>query len=70
MTVQALLKRFDKVKSLKNSNWYSHMRECYEYAAPQRETFFDYSPGEKKNSTIYDDTAVIALETFARRLQS
>ena len=70
MTVQALLKRFDKVKSLKNSNWYSHMRECYEYAAPQRETFFDYSPGEKKNTTIYDDTAVIALETFASRLQS
>ena len=70
MTAQALIKRFEKAKQVKNQNWYNHMRECYEYAAPQRETFFDYTAGEKKNTTIYDDTAVIALETFASRLQS
>ena len=70
MSAQAILKRFQKAKNLKNQNWYSHMRECYEYASPQRETFFDYTPGEKKNTTIYDDTAVVALETFASRLQS
>ncbi len=70
MTALALLKRFNKAKALKNQNWYNHMRECYEYAAPQRETFFDYTPGQKKNTTIYDDTAVIGLETFASRLQT
>ena len=70
MTALSLLKRFSKAKALKNQNWYNHMRECYEYAAPQRETFFDHSPGAKKNTTIFDDTAVVGLETFASRLQT
>jgi len=70
MTALSLLKRFSKAKAIKNQNWYNHMRECYEYAAPQRETFFDHSPGAKKNTTIFDDTAVVGLETFASRLQT
>ncbi len=45
------------------------MRECYEYAAPQRETMDVHSPGEKKNTDIFDDTAVIGLQTFANRMQ-
>lgn len=70
MTAVKLLKRFSKAKQLRNQNWYNHMRECYEYASPQRETFFDYTAGQKKNQEIYDDTAVVGLETFASRLQS
>lgn len=45
------------------------MEECYSYAAPQRETFFEYNPGQKKNTEVFDDTAVIGLQTFASRMQ-
>lgn len=65
-----LLKRFEKAKEKRNQNWWNHMRECYEFGAPQRETFFHYSPGQKKNEDLFDDTAVLGVERFASRLQS
>lgn len=65
----ALLKRADKAKARRDSSWWSHMQECYSYAAPQRETFFEYTPGQQKNTEIYDDTAVIGLQMFASRMQ-
>lgn len=68
--VQGLIKRFEKAKESRNQNWWNHMQEAYQYAAPQRETFFHYSPGQKKNTELFDDTAVLGLETFASRLQS
>lgn len=70
MSVQADIKRFDKAKEHRNQSWWDHMQEAYQYAAPQRETFFHYSPGQKKNTDLFDDTAVLGLETFASRLQS
>ena len=65
----ALLKRFGAAKDRRNSSWWSHMEDCYAYAAPQRETFFEYTPGQEKNTEVYDDTAVIGLQTFAGRMQ-
>jgi len=64
-----LAKRFKKAKNRRSSNWWSHFRECYEYAAPQREIFDTHSPGEKKNTDLYDDTAVTGLQKFANRMQ-
>lgn len=61
--------RFKKAKARKET-WINHLRECYEYTLPQRETFHLYSPGQKKNTTIYDDTAVIGLQKFASRIQA
>ena len=69
-TPQALLKRFEKAKAKRNQNWWSHMSECYDFAAPQRETFNHHGAGAKKNVDNADSTAVVALETFASRLQS
>lgn len=66
---KALLKRFEQAKKRRNGTWWSHMEEAYSYSAPQRETFFEYTPGQKKNTEIYDDTAVIGLQTFASRMQ-
>jgi len=66
---KALYQRFDKAKSRKMTTWYSHMRECYDYAVPQRETFFKHTPGQKKNTHVYDSTAVIATPIYANRLQ-
>jgi len=65
-----LIKRFEEAKERRNQNWWNHMRECYQYGAPQRETFFHYSPGQQKNNDIFDDTAVLGTERFASRLQS
>lgn len=45
------------------------MKEAYEYAAPQRETFFDYVPGQQKNTDIFDDTAIVGTQTFSNRMQ-
>ena len=69
LTVGALTARFKRAKDRRNTSWWSHMKECYEHAAPQRETFDEHTPGEKKNTDIYDDTAVIGLQIFANRMQ-
>lgn len=65
----ALLKRAEKAKARRDSSWWAHMQDCYAYAAPQRETFFEYTPGQQKNTEIYDDTAVVGLQMFASRMQ-
>ena len=50
--------------------WESHLRECYDYALPERNTIDKLSPGQKKRRKIYDDTAVEALEDFANRMNA
>jgi len=45
------------------------MQEAYDYAAPQRETFTEHAPGQKKNTDIFDNTAITGLQTFANRMQ-
>ena len=67
--VEQLIKRFDAAKARKNP-WIAHLRECYEYALPQRENFSQQSKGSKKNTSIFDSTAVIGTAKFASRLQS
>ena len=67
--VSALLKRF-KVAKQHRTSWEQHWKECYEYALPQREVFNTHAEGAKKNTKIYDSTALIATQRFASRLQS
>ena len=67
--VAALMKRYETAKQHRSS-WESHWKECYEYALPQREVFSDHSEGAKKNTKIYDSTALIGTQRFASRLQS
>ena len=68
-SVAALMKRYETSKQHRAS-WESHWKECYEYALPQREVFNDHSKGAKKNTKIYDSTALIATQRFASRIQS
>ena len=49
--------------------WRSIHQEAFDFAAPQRNTFVMYSPGQRKNRHIFDSTAVDGLVTFANRLQ-
>ena len=67
--VSALIKRYETAKQHRSS-WESHWKECYEYALPQREVFNETAGGSKKNTKIYDSTALIGTQRFASRLQS
>ena len=67
--VKKLLARYAHAKSLKDQ-WVSVFEECYEYALPQRESFFAETPGRRRTDHIFDETAVVGVQEFASRLQS
>ena len=50
--------------------WEDHLRECYRYAMPERNTIDDYSPGQEKREYVYDSTAIDGLEDYANRMES
>jgi hypothetical protein len=66
--MKELLRRFKKAKETWNL-WRSLYQEASDFAAPQRSTFSETSPGQRKNRHIYDSTAVLGLEQFANRIQ-
>lgn len=68
---KAILKRFKNAQKRKH-NWDTTYREALQYAAPQRETFYDYEPGVKKNQPdkVFDSTALSAMQKFASNMQS
>ena len=68
-SVESLIKRYDKACEHKD-RWSNHMRECYHYAIPHRDTFYYNTPGQKKNVHIFDSTACIATQKFASRMQA
>jgi len=64
----------DIMKRVKNAKttwelWRSLYQEAMDFAAPQRSTFHQFSPGQRKNRHIFDSTAVVGLEQFANRIQ-
>ena len=67
--VKQLLKRYEHGKSVKDQ-WNSIFEECYEYALPQRESFYGENPGRKRTDRIFDETAVVGVQEFASRLQA
>lgn len=62
------MKRVDAAKA-KKSLWESHLRECYRYAMPQRNTIDKYSKGAKKREYVFDSTAEDSFEDFATRME-
>ena len=54
----------------RREQWVQTWEECYEYTLPLRESFFDESPGQRRNDRIYDETAVVGVQEFASRLQA
>ena len=67
--VSALIERCSAAVKRKEP-WITHLSQCYRYAIPHRETFYNYSGGQKKNLDIYDSTAVIGTKKFASRTQA
>ena len=63
------LKRYEKAKAFRE-NWVPLFEECYEYALPQRESFYYEEAGQRRDEKIFDETAVVGVQEFASRLQS
>ena len=62
------LSKFEKSKAFRE-NWVSLFEECYEYALPQRESFYAETAGQRRDDKIFDETAVVGVQEFASRLQ-
>lgn len=62
------LSRYEKAKSFRE-NWVPLFEECYEYALPQRESFYAETAGQRRDDKIFDETAVVGVQEFASRLQ-
>jgi hypothetical protein len=66
---QKYLDRYRKAKAFRE-NWVPLFEECYEYALPQRESFYYEEAGQRRDDKIFDETAVVGVQEFASRLQS
>lgn len=67
VTRKELMARFDTAKT-KRSNWDNLYQECYRYAIPHRDTFYNVVPGKDKNFDLYDSTAIDSTSAFANLL--
>jgi|TARA_Y100000401_G_C8325961_1_gene228316 hypothetical protein len=67
--VKQILARFRHAQEIKDQ-WMAIFEECYEYALPQRESFYDESIGRRRTDRIFDETAVVGVQEFASRLQA
>ena len=67
--VRRLLARYEQAKTIKHQ-WHDILEECYEYALPQKESFFTESQGRRRTNRIFDETAVVGVQEFASRLQA
>ena len=67
--VRRLIGRYNHAKAIKDL-WTSTFEECYEFALPQRESFYTESIGRRRTDRIFDETAVVGVQEFASRLQS
>lgn len=68
-SAERTLARFQRAKSLREP-WLSEYEECYEYALPSRESFYQQAAGQSRLDKIFDETAVVGVQEFASRLQS
>ena len=67
--VKLILERYAKAEATKQL-WSTTFEECYEYALPQRESFYQESQGANRHDKIFDETAVVGVQEFASRLQA
>lgn len=64
-----ILKKVDKLRGVR-SQWNSYLEEVYKYAMPNRNTFTEYSAGQKRDNNVFDSTAVVATNSFVSRIQT
>ena len=64
-----ILKQNKEALSIKE-HWKDMFEEAYEYCLPNRESFYDEAPGQRRTDKIFDETAVVGVQEFASRLQA
>jgi len=69
MLAKQYIEKYNKAKALRE-NWVPLFEECYEYALPQRESFYYEEAGQRRDEKIFDETAVVGVQEFASRLQA
>ena len=67
-TAKQYLKKYEKAKAHRQ-NFVDLFEECYEYALPQRESFYYEAAGQRRDDKIFDETAGVGVQEFASRLQ-
>ena len=65
----AIIKQYEEAVSIKD-HWREKFEEAYEYCLPNRESFYEESPGQRRTDKIFDETAVVGVQEFASRLQA
>jgi hypothetical protein len=61
-------KRWDTLDTA-SSSWKSHWQDCYENIVPRKEDVLsNRQPGDRRNSDLYDTTAILANEMLASAL--
>ena len=69
LTYEQVNKRFEAAKANK-LQWEHHIRECYRYFMPERNTMDERNNGAKKREWVFDSTAQDSLADFAMRMES
>lgn len=70
MTPEEVVRKFEKLQGAR-VNWDSHWEEIADYTVPKKKdvfTKYNKQPGEKKNTHLYDATAIHANELLASAL--
>lgn len=67
--VESYLKKFNKAKELKG-RYDQTLKDAYEYALPNNETINNKAEGSNKKTQIFDDTAPLAVQKYANRIQA
>ena len=70
MQLQSNISRAIRKLKPYRENWVPLFEECYEYALPQRESFYYEEAGQRRDEKIFDETAVVGVQEFASRLQA
>lgn len=63
------LKKYEKAKTIR-LQFEDLYDEIFEYCLPQRQGFKNYTPGQRRDDRIFDETATVGVQEFASRLQS
>ena len=66
---QSYMAKYEKAKSIRRE-FEELYDEIFEYCLPQRQGFKNYTPGQRRDDKIFDETAVVGVQEFASRLQS
>jgi len=67
--VDSVLKKYKEAEMLQD-HWKPKYEEAYEYTLPQRQSFYEETPADRRTDKIFDETAVVGIQEFASRLQS